>query len=465
MPYPLPIIRPVRLLAGVAVVCVLLGGQALAEDDSPLGRRKPTPILSPTAEPKVDEGFRDLILQIQGTVLEDRIKALLQLAKYSNTKEVLSTVTDIYDESVDWEMRQAAIQVMGKIRHENHIAVVSKALTEDKDHRVRLAAAEVMEVWKSRDWHNALIIGISYEKDTDVTRAVVRALDANGIDIMSIADYSMRHRGKDLKLITADILTRLEDPRAVKILADFVKDPDPLIRRKVVYSLGAIGREECVGHLIPALVDQDREVRLTALASIGQIGTEQSVTALEQVMLTHFDLEMRRRASTDLGTLKSKRSIPTLMKGAEAEDEDLRQRCITSIGKIGDPSAIPFLKKVIDNSVRVQDRVNAISSLGLIGGADAIRIARTSLNSKEPAIREMSAFILGQLRDKGSVDSLIKLLNDESLFVTIASINALGLIGDARAYDPIEAKLEGRTPKELDEAVYKALGRLKGKKN
>jgi HEAT repeat protein len=454
----------IRGILGLALVLALVGVTAPAsvgaQEEAPRLRRIPQREFTPTPQPKAGDEWRDLILLLQAKDVATRAKAARELGAYRGNKIIVDILQDTFEDSPEWEVRAAAVEAMGMIRDDRTIGTMAMALQEDKHFNVRLAAARAMKEWvKPQAWETPLEYAITFEEDTLVTRAVLEAFEANNIDIFAKIEDAMRNRGIEWRKMMTDILIKLDHPAGIPVLADFVKDPDVTVRRKVIFALGAIKRPDCVPILHQALVDQDRDARVTALASLAQIRNSEAIESMIWVVKNHWDVEMRQQAATNLGHIKAREAIPALKQHLTSDNTDLRHRCIAALGSIGDPSVIPALMQVFKRGT-TEDQVHIISAIGLIGDDKAKQIARENLTSEQPTIREMSAYVLGKLRDRTAVNALLQTLDDEMLTVQIAAITALGQIGDLRAEGPLVDKLEGRIPPQLQAAVDKALENL-----
>jgi len=70
----------------------------------------------------------------------------------------------------------------------------------------------------------------------------------------------------------AESLRKVNDKRAVDMLAGALHDEDPAIRLRAVEALGKLGDRRAVSALSAAMKDEDGAVRDEALASLGKIG-------------------------------------------------------------------------------------------------------------------------------------------------------------------------------------------------
>lgn len=96
--------------------------------------------------------------------------------------------------------------------------------------------------------------------------------------------------------------------------------------------------------------------------------------------------------------------------------------------------------------------LGAVGRLGSLKHPDATRILTIALVDPRYMIRIHAAAQLGERKDKKSVDALINLLNDDSVFVRQTAAGALQNIGGVKARKAIsKAEKEGKLLDELPE--------------
>jgi HEAT repeat protein len=96
--------------------------------------------------------------------------------------------------------------------------------------------------------------------------------------------------------------------------------------------------------------------------------------------------------------------------------------------------------------------LGAVERLGSLKHPDATRILTIALADPRYMVRIHAAAQLGERKDKKSVDALINLLNDNSVFIRQTAAGALENIGGAKARKAIsKAEKEGKLLDELPE--------------
>lgn len=194
-----------------------------------------------------------------------------------------------------------------------------------------------------------------------------------------------------------------------------------------------------------------------------------------------------------LGRIRSKRAVPELISAMDADNRDLRNMAVNSLGLIGDESAIPPLialfREAVEKTEDISIRIIKNALLSFEGSAVPYLIGEVSssawrvrskaldvlcemdvlelkgvfleaLKDREPDVRAKGAKGLGRLKEAdGTIEPLIKLTNDEFWIVRYQSIKALGLIGSESAVEVFKKGI-GDANWRVRRAAAEALGRL-----
>ncbi|MDX2031247.1 MAG: HEAT repeat domain-containing protein, partial [Blastocatellia bacterium] len=135
-------------------------------------------------------------------------------------------------------------------------------------------------------------------------------------------------------------------------LAKHLEDPRPFVRDRSLERLVARG-EAAVAALAGARERAtDAEARCAAVFGLGRIAT---VTALAAVRaaLGDADPQVRIAAARVAGMVRDRESVTRLAEMARRDDLPVRRQAATSLGRIGDPSAVPAL---LEAAAGVRDR-------------------------------------------------------------------------------------------------------------
>lgn len=189
----------------------------------------------------------------------------------------------------------------------------------------------------------------------------------------------------------------------IDIQIDLLSDPDWVIRREAIITLGEMGDERCVEPLARALRDGDWQVREVAIEGLGQIGSP----AVESLLKLLRDWEVRKYAIAALGKIRDERVLDPLM--LQLRNDEFKDDAIDALVALGEPS----VEKLIG-----------------------------ALRDKDESVRKCAVLALGRIKSSEAIDPLITMLGDKDWFTRLTAAAALESIGDERAREAIKPLLK-----------------------
>ena len=180
-----------------------------------------------------------------------------------------------------------------------------------------------------------------------------------------------------------------------KLISDLDKG-DLRTRLSAVEELGRIGDEQSIDLLLN-VADTSGEawkIKIRAIRLLGEIGNVKAIDLLTKIFndpfLNHECPAIKWNTAIALGNFKSNsRVVDTLINGLQNKDEILgtREAVIQSLGKIGDPKAVPFLITALDDK-SFAIKLSAIKALGEIRDPKAIPPLKQIVNGdNDPDIK------------------------------------------------------------------------------
>ena len=256
------------------------------------------------------------------------IEALLEVAADEAVDEFRHHLSDEY-----WGVRFEACVGLGQAGHRQSRELLKKAL-EDPHDAVRAAA--IYALHRSGD-------------QSETSR---------------LASMLLHHEQTAVRRLTAQLLGRLDEPKAVKLLRRAMKDRDEGVRWEVTAAMARLGENSAVQQLVffansgfsdqqtfallelallaePKCTELFRyrlkegphlETRLVAARALGRLGYDEGLSVARKAL--HFD-------SPDLSADLVKRDPPV--------QQMVRKRSMAALalGAIGDPSSLPALGEVM----------------------------------------------------------------------------------------------------------------------
>ncbi len=188
----------------------------------------------------------------------------------------------------------------------------------------------------------------------------------------------------------------------IDIQIDLLNDPDWVVRREAVITLGEMCDERCVEPLARALRDGDWQVREVAIEAMGHVGSL---------------------------------AVETLLK--LLRDWDVRKYVILALGKIRDERVLDPLMHQLRNDEFKNDAINALVELG----KPAVLKLIEALKHKDENVRKSAVLSLGWIKNREAVGPLIEMLCDNDWFTRLTAAAALESIGDEWGREAIKPLL------------------------
>ena len=190
--------------------------------------------------------------------------------------------------------------------------------------------------------------------------ALMRLGNLKRPDASRVAAAGLNDLEVKVRVAAAHAVVFLPPSEAARLILPLLQDRAEFIRREAAYALGETRSRSAVARLSELLSgDKEVAVRGAAAVALGQIGDETAVNGLSQALsgmkkkkAAPADEFLMRSAAHSLGQIRSRAGLPALI-AALSDDQnplDLRREAAAALGLIGDPSAAPSLRAVLDSS-------------------------------------------------------------------------------------------------------------------
>lgn len=154
------------------------------------------------------------------------------------------------------------------------------------------------------------------------------------------------------------------DDKGKDALLAAMKDPSKVVRAAIVKTLGVIGDQDLIKHLISFFNDPDPRVRANTVEAVSQLGDRQAI----QVLLPFLeDGNNRIRANALVGIRKigNFNIMPIIQKMLTHRDPNMRASAIWAMGEICDPNFLNFIFPYLNDRNEML-RFNAIKAVARI---------------------------------------------------------------------------------------------------
>ena len=234
-------------------------------------RRRLVAAMAELGEEKVEYNFsRALKLAMRDADAQVRVGAIEGLWE-DEGEDLLAYLLDEALRDPDREVREAAVRALARFtRLAAEDGVSARWAAPLHDRLIELArAGESLELRR-----RALEALAPYTDDAEVTRQIERAYAAPEERLRMSALYAM---GLSL------------DERWLDTVIEEMDNPSPGMRYEATKASGELGDRRAVPRLIERLGDDDREVQLAAIGSLGQIGGSASMNILKRLAKSKDD--------------------------------------------------------------------------------------------------------------------------------------------------------------------------------
>lgn len=166
----------------------------------------------------------------------------------------------------------------------------------------------------------------------------------------------------------------------------------------------------------------------------------QGKKAVPQLVAALDDRDEDKKASVAiiLGQLKATEAVPRLIEELKSKNEDVRFSSALALGLIGDSRALPHLAALLGPGGDQTSKGAALIALGRLKNKDAVLQVKAVLADPDPNIRVLAATTLGALGNHEGLDVALDGTRSDDQSLVLVSIQAIGLIGDARALPRLE---------------------------
>jgi HEAT repeat protein len=148
-------------------------------------------------------------------------------------------------------------------------------------------------------------------------------------------------------------------------------------------------------------------------------------------------------------------TIQTLISRLSDRDKAVRAEAMHGLVAVGRPAVPACIALLSDGDWKV--RYRAAEALGLLGDGAAFDPLVAALDDEKDHVRYMAAKGLGLLGDPRAVERLGQMRDDENEFVRRSAARSLGMIGGEEAVLALREALEGETVDGVRAAILEAL--------
>ena len=260
--------------------------------------------------------------------------------------------------------------------------------------------------------------------DLEVRRAVCEALgrigDAQAVPALSVLAQVGNEAAQEALQQMGQSMMSLEEAVGELVRHDHWSVVIRALSDQRVWELVVGLGTQAVPALIAALGDGDVGIRRAAAKGLGKIWS--GIEPVSQLIQKSGDQDgkVRWAAVEALGQLRAVEAVPALIKRLKDEDEYVRQAAIEALGQVG-VAAMPML---FDAAQDRKVRPAVAQALGMIG-VPAVPILTEALKDPGTHVRLVACEALGVIGDPAALQPLLAILKDPQTEVRRAALEAL----------------------------------------
>lgn len=224
------------------------------------------------------------------------------------------------------------------------------------------------------------------DPDSVVRAAAGRALGRLGArEAVPELIKALGDKVSEVRVVAAAALWRLPDASAVPALLERVKDSERAVREWSALALGVAADPRAVPELVRLLDDSERPVRLAAVRSLGRINRAEGLPPLVSYLRTgRRDEEEKDEVVNAVASIEGTGSVAALLEllAAPAIDAAHKQRVLIALGKVGDATALPVLRKY----ATARDEPRTVREAATQASAAVVTRTKTSADAGAPTV-------------------------------------------------------------------------------
>lgn len=275
----------------------------------------------------------------------------------------------------------------------NRVKSREEILEEQLRDRARRVEALKEDVKDMQDRFDELLRVARSAEDGKPT-VLLQALDSKHERLRQYAAFRLAR----LDTETLNLLP-LDDQKSYDILKTALDSESVELKRNVTAAIVRLEGNSATDLVRRALEDQDAQVLLQAIEGISQDPGEDVTKRLVELLRDHKDPQVREAAANALGKAGAQQATPALVSALSDPAENVRWFAVEGLRKLGATDVVPRLSDVLlqDESARVRE-ITA-STLGELGQPTAIPALRKALEDGNERVRAKAAAALQTLAD------------------------------------------------------------------
>ncbi len=306
-------------------------------------------------------------------------------------------------------------------------AVIEKLLT-DKEPAIRARCAELL----GRNGNQAgvpYLSALADDPDELVSRTAVYSLGLVGGDqALEVLARCLGEKPPSIKPYALEALGKTGMKAAAPIIAPWLRNFNAALRAQAALALAFAGDSASAVELEPINFDPDPRVAACAAYAMGRLGYTKAVERIA-ALLEHKEPEVRFRAVEALGRLKERSALPAIAPLTHDPDRWVAIKAAETIGRIGKKQDLPALDTLLASNDNYLKTV-ALNGIAAIGGKQRFELVRPLTEDRSSMVRRAALGAAAATDKKEARPILLKAVNNGARSERSTALELLGTIGD-----------------------------------
>jgi HEAT repeat protein len=406
------------------------------------------------------EAVSPLVARLQDSVPEVRRTAVQALGQLGQAEAVTPLVALLQNRNS--EVRAKAAEALGQLGQAEAVTPLV-ALLQDPVPEVRRSA--VLAIGKLLAVEKINLLKNLYQnerEELDVRLAAAAALmSLNQEEGGTFLTEKSRSQKVNERKKVAEILGEVLLDRGTSLLINMLTDEKRDVKIQAIESVGRSKARSAVFHIHETLKNSDAKIREVAVSTLGKIASPESVALLRTITMDQQErIPVRLAAITALGDIGTEEAVHVLLDILEQAEETYQLRTIMILGKIGSHQALTLLLKLLEKQgIREQGWRKIRDEDTNSYTEEQIAEWRKQLEKVKPKgyLESELAYAIAQI-DPGNEG--VKLLSHDLAAVREGAWLGLGKVGTVQLVKRLDRERKESPYPHFRHAAYRAIDRI-----
>jgi CheY-like chemotaxis protein/HEAT repeat protein len=332
-----------------------------------------------------------------------------------------------YLDDVDEVTRRRALLDLSRSEDAFAVAVLGHLLSTKPDLGTRYPTLRAAFLSKAMDCPDALLALIPQARTAEKI-LLLRAIEELRLDNAAPALLALLGSERDERVleVVIDGLGALGDPAGAGPISEFLYSTQPGLASAAVIALGRIGSPTAIQRLAERL-GTDATLDSLIFDVLAESQDARSIHELGALLSSH---QARLRvAAKDCLVRVGPKAVPMLAENLDRNDPDLAIHTLNVLGDIGDPAAVPAIRRLVHTKpANPNIRFAAYEALGFLPLSHGAYTLAGGLSDAEPHVRAAAAKAIDRNLDDillAGLKNLVQAGGDESDHIVEAVIETL----------------------------------------